>query len=603
MSDYKQYFTPPEETTIWEWAERNVILSARQPTANHGSYRSSLTPYVRGILDAVQDLDVSKITICKGAQTGLTLTAYLALCYWICEEPGPCLVVMPTADLGRSASETRIQPLIEDSPRVSLELTDERDNFKKLEYVLRRSVVNIVGSNSPANLASRPAKYLILDETDKYPDQTSKEARAINLAIERTKTFWDKKILEISTPTTQEGYIHASYEKADQRKYYIPCQLCGHMQYLRFGQIKFDANLSIPESAENAYYECEECKGHWSDTDKINACDDGAWRATSESSDVAHVSFHLPSFYAPWVKWKDVVVEFRNSKSNPAEYQNFVNSCLGEVWVEEPKDNIDMGQIWSIRDAGGYARGTIPTGRETLCFMTVDVQKRYFPWCWWACDGDNLWLVDHGLYVSFDDVMKKHKTPFRDANGTDCYSARMILDTGYGERTTECYEYCFANSGLVPIKGDTGTQTSRTNPFKVSAIFPKHMKKLSLMRIHPDFFKFQLLDSLHRNNAVKIWFHGDIDRDFVEQITGEVVMEEVNSKTGVVRQFFKVIRTPQDYFDCAQYAFAALYMGRGDVLKLSATNDEPPKQNRAEAPVKVFVPPTPLNKRKRVSYG
>ncbi len=81
---------------------------------------------------------------------------------------------MPTETLGKSASTTRLQPLFEDSPRVAQELTGNPDDFKKLEYILKRGLVNIVGSNSPANLASRPAKYLILDETDKYPDQNGK---------------------------------------------------------------------------------------------------------------------------------------------------------------------------------------------------------------------------------------------------------------------------------------------------------------------------------------------------------------------------------------------------------------------------------------------
>ncbi len=49
-----------------EVAEENIILSARQPTANHGKYRSALTPYVRGIFDAINDVNISKVTNMQG---------------------------------------------------------------------------------------------------------------------------------------------------------------------------------------------------------------------------------------------------------------------------------------------------------------------------------------------------------------------------------------------------------------------------------------------------------------------------------------------------------------------------------------------------------
>ncbi len=300
--------------------------------------------------------------------------------------------------------------------------------------------------------------------------KTAKEARAINLAIERTKTFWDKKVIEISTPTTKEGYIAASYEAADQRKYYIPCPKCGHMQYLRFKQIKFDESLGIPESAASAYYECEECGHHMSNSEKINACGMGEWRATSETANNAHASFLLPSFYAPWVSWEDVVLEFRRSKDEPGEFQNFVNSTLGEVWEDEPKDNVSISRVFEIRDLNPYKRGTIPTKDAIIAFMTVDRQKRFFPFCVWAANKGNLWLVDHGLYVNFNDVWNKFEAPLINANGDECFCGRMFLDTGY--EATDTYEYCFQHPQIVPLKGDNGTQTSKTTPFVLKQDLP-----------------------------------------------------------------------------------------------------------------------------------
>ena len=51
----------------------------------------------------------------------------------------------------------------------------------------------LAGSNSPASLASRPIRYLILDEVDKYDRFAGKEGDPISLAKERQKTFTTNK--------------------------------------------------------------------------------------------------------------------------------------------------------------------------------------------------------------------------------------------------------------------------------------------------------------------------------------------------------------------------------------------------------------------------
>jgi len=68
-------------------------------------------------------------------------------------------------------------------------MPDQKDEWTKLQYAMKDSTVNWVGSNSPANLASRAIRYLMEDETDKYPTQSKTEATPISLAEQRTKTF------------------------------------------------------------------------------------------------------------------------------------------------------------------------------------------------------------------------------------------------------------------------------------------------------------------------------------------------------------------------------------------------------------------------------
>ncbi len=127
------------------------------------------------------------------------------------------------------------------------------------------------------------------------------------------------------------------------------------------------------------------------------------------------------------------------------------------------------------------------------------------------------------------------------------------------------------------------------------------MSPLSLMRVHPSFFKYRLLDAMNGANNTKIWFHEDIDMDFAEQITGEVLVEEINAKTNMPRQYFKVVHKPQDYFDCAQYAFCAIHAGRTEISRLNKKPEVQTDTNFAQSTTKKFVPPQP--KKKRIMYA
>ena len=62
-------------------------------------------------------------------------------------------------------------------------------------------VLILTGANSAVGLRSMPIRYLFLDDVDGYPDDANAEGDPVNLAIQITATFSNKKIFMISTPT------------------------------------------------------------------------------------------------------------------------------------------------------------------------------------------------------------------------------------------------------------------------------------------------------------------------------------------------------------------------------------------------------------------
>jgi len=583
----------PPPTRIWEWAEKNVNLGHRQITARKGMYRTSVTPYVRGIFDAVQDPTVHTVTICKGTQTGLTLLAFILVAYWVSEDPDPVLIVFPSGHLAQWNSENRLQVLLRDC-EPSSQVMDTDSDMTRLEYRTKHTVVSLVGANSAANLSSRPVRYLILDEVDKYPPTIKSEASPVSLAVERTKTYDTfKKIIEISTPTTERGYIWQSYLRGDQRKYIVPCPACGKMQPVAFSNLAFKRDkTSIQRSAETALWKCSArtCGKTFDQGQFAEAVQRGEWQATVEATEAGHVSMQLPSWFSPWVTLSEVVSKFLNSKDAVAELQNFVNSTCAEPWKEPPKKQVAESSVRRRQRACIYERGTVPTSERVILYMTTDRQTTHLVWTVWAANLGNQWLVDHGYAATWEDVPGVWANRYQDVQGRTLRVSRMMLDTGYD--TVNAYRFCLQYPNMcLAIKGEQGIGTRQDRPVRASTIdrLPgvenkrKSKINLTLLHVHPTHFKDALTDALAEDAPaqkrkakadplqrpkVHIWFHREIDDDFVRQMCGEVVRESKPDKFGATTLYYEKVHT-NDYFDCAQYAFAFRYVHHMDLLALN----------------------------------
>jgi phage terminase large subunit GpA-like protein len=320
---------PPKRLPLWQWAEANIILTPRCLTNFPGPYRTRLTPYLRGPADALDDPMIRQVVGCKGAQTGLTQLLFLWVINRAMLDPGPTLMMYPSEDLARYNSSSRFMPIVEDSPeaRAALLPANLKIDWTNLQQRTRTCIINWIGGNSPANISSRPARYVAGDEVSKLPTQSKDESDPVNLLTQRQKTFeHNSKAFFISTPTIQGDAIMRLYERGDCRKLFCRCPHCLGWQVLKWSNVKFDSRLPVDEAAAGAFYECESCKHPWTDREKQEAVALGEWRPTQTPQDKGVASFHIPSFLAPWVKWPALVRKFLRSKNNPIEIQDFINS-------------------------------------------------------------------------------------------------------------------------------------------------------------------------------------------------------------------------------------------------------------------------------------
>lgn len=437
--------------------------------------------------------------------------------YAIDQDPGPALMVLPNADLCKSFAEQRLHPMIDDSEVLARHKPANPKKYRLQEIFFDRMQFALVGSNSPANLASRPVRYLFLDEVDKYPQASGREAGAIDLAEKRTRTFWNAKIVRTSTPTVRTGEIWRSYESGDKRKYAMPCPNCNEPVIFSLPGIKWPREHKRADGwdlmavARDAWFECPSCQFQIRDKHKIRMLDEGWWESTSEIPR-RKKSYHLAGMYPKWDQCRLGLIAsmFLEARKFPDKFRDFINSTLGEPW-EERGEVASETQVLRLR--GDYDPGYCPTVPHVV-IVTADVQKDccYFVVRAWD-NNETSWLLRHGKVATIDSLVSISKARYLSPMGT--------IVVGYGAVdsgtwTDDVYRFC-EHSRWVPTKGwDRGRQPTTLRLAKLP-------NGLDLLHVQNESLKDRLQKkiSIEPGNPGSWNLHRETDLEYARQICAE----------------------------------------------------------------------------------
>ena len=516
---------PPEKLTVSEWADKYRILSELDSAAP-GHWRTSKTPYLKAVMDAFNADFIHDITFCAGTQLGKTSAEQNMIGYAVAQDPGPMLVVYPSEKLAKFTSEKRLQPLIMLSPALR-EKFNERGS-KDLELSFDTMYIALVGANSASDLSSRPARYVFFDEIDKFPKWTGAEAGPLELAAERPKTFYNRKIVKVSTPTLKTGNIWQGWLNADiQYRYFVPCPHCGEMQVLEFGQIKWPEGSDETEARAAASYECKYCHEIIDDRQKPAMLRAGEWRGERKRKGRAHkVAYHLNSIYSPWLTFGDVAAKFLASKDEPALLMNFVNSWLAEPW-EDKSSRMKSDVV--MEKALPYERGRMPAAAQLVtCGIDVQLDHFYYSVRAWGAHMTS-WLVDWGRAETWADLETVVERNYADMNGEIHNVNLACMDSGYN--TDDVYSFCAQHMGvIVPTKGASRALKSR---YTVS-ILDKQAAGfgLRLYEMAPNQLKNFIASRMSIDpGAYGSWnVYEGIEREYADQICSEQRVEKKDRK-------------------------------------------------------------------------
>jgi phage terminase large subunit GpA-like protein len=571
---------PDPDLTVSEWADEHRVLSGRA-AAEPGRYRTDRTPYLREIMDRLSPRDpTQRISFIKGAQVGGSESGNNWMGFCIHHAPGPMMAVQPSVEVAKRFSKQRVDPLIEASAelRERVKPARARDSGNTvLQKDFPGGTLILTGANSAVGLRSMPARYLFLDEVDAYPGDVDGEGDPIVLAEARTSTFgYRRKILLVSTPLVKgRSRIEREYEASDQRRFFVPCPHCGHMQSLEFKRLKWD-----PGHPETARYECEAdgCDKPITDAHKTAMLAGGEWRATAVSKDPLAVGYHLSSLYSPvgWKSWADIARQWdKAQQEGPDALRSFVNTVLGETWAEA-----DTAPEWERlyeRRETDWVMGTVPW-RCLLLTSGTDVQQdRIEVSIWGWGPGLERWLVDQRVIrksphteEAWDEWAQHLDHEYPHADGGSLQVARAAVDSG--DMTQEVYAALLrlndprimatkgteGEAGGSLVSGPTYVDVKRRN----GRLIRRGMKvwTVATSKLKRELYSRLGMTVRETGELPPGWVHfpAGVQPERLKQLVSEE-RRRIKSKGGRIRFAWDANGRRNEELDCAVYARAAIY--------------------------------------------
>ena len=586
---------PRPRLTGSEWSDQYRFV-APGTSPEPGKWRTSRVPYMKEPLDMATSHSVEKVVIMAASQVAKSELLMNVMGYYMDQEPSSIMMIQPTVENAEAFSKERIDPTIQASPvlkeKMSVTVSDEKGRSRKSSSTIRMKhftggYLAMVGSNSPSGLASRPIRVLLCDEIDRYG--ATQEGDPLKLAVQRTQNFTNRKIVFVSTPTTEQREggptIYEEFMKSDQRGFFVTCPHCGKQFEMVWGNVHWSNDEQGYLDENSIRMECPHCNQKVRGNGKPDPylLESGVW--IPKNPEARTIGYHLTSLCSPWVELRDLVEEWvdANHKKDKKGLQEFINLKLGEPWHEDEAD-LNLWEKLSERREF-YPVSGLP--KEILMFTCgVDVQHDRLEASifGWAKDYES-YGIKHVIIQgdpklsevwSTLDVALMEKLQLED--GRELTISCTFIDSGDGTLTDKVYQYNKQRerSRVFSIKGSstvgkpivdrpTNNNRYRAHLFVLGVDAGKRliMQRLSNQDIGPSFVHFPR----GRDNG--------FTEEYFKQLTAEVFVRKY--ERGKVYEGWKKIRERNEALDCYVYATAALELMKPTYELYVANANEGPK--------------------------
>lgn len=575
---------PPPELNVSDWSDEFRVLP--DTSARPGPWRTDEAPYLRGVMDACSDPTVERVVFVKPSQVGGTECINNVLGYFIHQDPAPILVVQYSIEEAHKWSKERFAKMVDSTPALGERIAPPRSRDSG-NTILSKSFpgghLGVVGANAPSGLSARPRRVVLIDEVDRFPPSAGTEGDPVELAVKRTRTFFNRLVFLNSSPGHADtSRIWEAYQETDQCQFYVPCPACRGWQVLRWENLVWEKREGVEGAAkhrpETVRYGCSHCGELIHERHKRKMVQAGEWRPTNQDGIPGYRGFQMSALPALWVKWEDLVREWvaaTTPEPNPELLQVFVNTSLGEPWEAK---GVGMDYEDLVRLAEDYDADPLPEG---VCVITagVDVQddRLEVELVGWGV-GMESWSLDY-LIIRGDpsthevwDVQLHNALSrvFQHPLGPRIRISCSGVDSGYMTQQVLRFTKPREAARVYAFKGSSElgkpiiSRPGRRNKLKA----PVHM-------IGTDAVKTLLYQRLQLElpGPGRCHFPNRYPEEYFRQLTAEQMRRRKNRKGHVVREWVVKKGRRNEALDCRVYAHAAMEALIQSGLDLQAVHD------------------------------
>lgn len=601
---------PPPERSISEAVDDGlIVLSPRtqSPLTLEGPVTMNLEgiEYVREPANRCHPDDpCSRVAIKGGAQSAKSVIGQMWMAWSIRYRPAPFAVGLPAAGEITKYDDTKLAPIIEDSPelrhRVRPVSTKSREGSNtKVKRLNTGHKILLFNLASPKELQMISAGNLILEEVGNALVEVGNRGSPIKQARERQAAYSviGSKEAMISTPSELgQCEITRAYEDGDQRCFYGRCPQCGG-----YFDMKPEGFRRADAQGTPHHFVCPPeaggCGGVLEEGDRAAWRAAGVWLPTFESENphnpapapfvsaevmeritapgqFPHRGYRVstrdcegrqPS-YSIWqamcglISWDKIATSIDEAKT-PADLKTLEQQVYGRAW-DPSVEAMDWEELHRLCEE--YEAQLVPSGAEIVTAFT-DVQGDYLEggaiaWGpggeWWVVER---WVISGDTagdapWLKLDEYYRRR---YAHADGGEVPIAAFGVDTGF--RTQRAYAFCRGRPNAYAMDGRPGwTLPILGRPKPVKVIEKGRVKgRVKLWPTGTWELKSMLAWSLKlsveagyqtRHQGRGHWSRRE-DEAWCQQITAEGLAEEKDDKTGELKRWWRKLRERNEWVD------------------------------------------------------
>lgn len=564
---------------------------------------------------AFTDPNINRIVMVASSQVGKSELELNIIGYIVAQDPGSILYIQPSEADGKKFSRQRIAPMFRASKDLRGKVADvkSRDGGNTiLQKMFPGGSLTITGSNSASALSSMPIRYVIGDERDRWADSAGTEGDPWELARARQITFYNRKAVEVSTPTIKgSSKIEESYNDGTQERWVHQCPNCGEYNEICYETIKHE---HIKKEINGKEYHkviikghaCPDC-GHLFSQDEMRK-QPAKWQAENpEAYKTGCRSFWLTAFASPWVTWESILLDVHKNEDNPEKLKAIYNTKLGKLWEHRDFAQSDEELLARLEDYGAE----LPDGVLVLtCGVDTQDDRLEYEVVGWGKNGES-WGIKKGYIMGdpdtaepwqrLDDVVE-HVYKFQSGQGLGI--TITLVDSG-GHKTQSVYAECRKRQTkrVFAIKGRGGEGIPIVNPPK--RVAAKDNKRITcwLYSLGVDAGKAAIYASLQVQTPGAKYCHfpqGD-DRGYDINFFNGLISERMVKKRTVSGFKWAWEKLPghrrNEALDCRNYALAGLRIIDPDFDALALRLKEQAESHKVQEAEKAVRPRKPRKKK------